>query len=439
MKNPAGIYSLVAIGVAIGVCGISAGFNLVVDPYGSYRLFELGAAQSAKPAIYRRVKLAKAYDLRRLKPEAIVLGTSRSHIGLRMTHRGWGVPLGLRYNSAFDGATTKEMYAYLRHAQAVHSLRQVVLGLDTWQLGRGPAWTRPDFDSEILFDSDRPFHNLAVYAADLSLLVSTDTTSASIAELETGNGEQPKWLAADGQRIGEIFFREVEPDYHASPGAYFRTIDRQEIGYALDTGPVSPARRTNFTSNTEDALTSFDYIAKIVGFCRQQRIDLRIFLTPAHAHQLEIASQLGAWPEIEQGKRDLVELLKHDLAEHPGVRPFPLYDFSGYSSVTTEPVPLPTTRVEMRYYWDSSHFKEAVGDWILDRIFETTTENDPIPDDFGVRLTPSTIEHALEEIRVDQITYGREQPQESGFIKTLIEEVKTKLARDAMPKPVPAE
>jgi hypothetical protein len=51
-----------------------------------------------------------------IKPEAIVLGTSRSHVGLRMTHAGWRVPIGTRYNSAFDGATTKEMYAYLLHA-----------------------------------------------------------------------------------------------------------------------------------------------------------------------------------------------------------------------------------------------------------------------------------------------------------------------------------
>jgi hypothetical protein len=433
MRNPARIYGFGVIAVTIIACGMSASFNVVVDPYGSYQLFELTDVQS-KPAIYRRVKLAKAYDLRRLKPEAIALGTSRSHLGLRMTHEGWGVPLGLRYNGGFDGATTKEMYAYLRHAQAVHPLRQVVLGLDTWQLVQGPAWTRPDFDPAILFEPDNPFHNLSVHAADLSLLISIDTTKASIAQLEVGNNDQPKWLAADGQRIGEIYFREIEPDYLVSPSAYFRNIDRQEIGFELDTGPVSPPRQTKFAWRAEETLTFFDYIEKIVAFCREQGIELRIFLTPAHAHQLEIASELGAWADIERGKRDLVDVLEHDIAVHPGSRPFPLYDFAGYSSVTTEPVPPLSTRSEMEYYWDSSHFKEGVGDWILDRLFGTTSGSNPIPDDFGVPLKKSNIETALEKIRVEQRMYRRKQPQESAFIKTLVEEVRAELARDVKTK-----
>jgi hypothetical protein len=437
MRYAAKIYPLAAISVAMMACGLSVIFNFVVDPYGSYHFFEFSSAQSVKPAIYRRVKLAKAYDLRRLAPEAIVLGTSRSHIGLRMTHPGWGVPLALRYNGAFDGATTKEMYAYLRHAHAVRPLRHVVLGLDTWQLGRNLAWTRPDFDPAILFDPDHLAHNLTVYAADLSLLVSTDTTRASIVELMADRA-QPSWLAADGQRLGEVFFREVEADYPSSPGGYFRGIDRQEIGYALDTGVDPSARRKKVVATGEDNLTSFDYIAKIVHFCRRMRIDLRIFLTPAHAHQLEIASQLGTWGDIERGKRELVDLLERDGADHPEVRSFPLYDFAGYSSVTTEPVPAPNTRKEMTYYWDSSHFKQVVGDLILDRLFETTSEGNPVPADFGVRLTHATVETALKQIRAAQLAYRAAQPQEMAFIKSLVEEARAGSAKGIVDKQISA-
>src|SRR5713101_6397729 len=82
-------------------------FNAVIDPFGMYRAIDLHGINSRKPAIYQRVRLAKAYEVRRIEPRAIVLGTSRSHIGLRPTHAGWTA--SPRYNLAFDGATTREM------------------------------------------------------------------------------------------------------------------------------------------------------------------------------------------------------------------------------------------------------------------------------------------------------------------------------------------
>lgn len=399
---------------AVSAAGIA--FNFVVDPYGSDPFFHTGDV--VRPAIYRRVKLAKAYDIRRIKPEAIVLGSSRSHVGLRMSHPGWTVPRSARYNGAFDGATTKEMFAYLLHAQSVHPVKQVVLGLDTWHLTRAPAFTRPDFDPDILFQPDQPWHNAQTYLADLSLLNSVDTIWASVGQLKQRTAE-PQWLAADGQRLGEIFFRKVEPGYSSSPGAYFRDIDRQEIGFVLDTGlPASGSRK----SSTAESLTSLDYIAKIVDFCRENQIDLRLFITPAHAHQMEIISATGGWSQLESGKRDLVKLLANDAARHSDVRAFSVYDFSGYSSVTTDIVPITGETREMADYWDSSHFKQRVGDWVLDRLFGVEHSRDRPPDDFGVPLDPITIDAALMNIRDAQNKYRTQFPEDIEFIRALISE-----------------
>jgi len=120
----------------------------------------------------------------------------------------------------------------------------------------------------------------------------------------------------------------------------------------------------------------------------------------------------------------LVDLLYRDALSHPGSAAFPLYDFEGYSSVTSEHIPPDGGRSEMRYYWDSSHFKENVGDWILDRLFGTEREGDPVPDDFGVRLMPATIDAALDKIRTDQSVYQRDQPDEVRFITSLIQQIK---------------
>jgi hypothetical protein len=398
-------------------------FNFIMDPYGINRQSAGAAGSSPKPAIYRRVKLAKAYDLRRLKPQAVVLGTSRSHLGIRMTHPGWGVPVHARYNAAFDGATTKEMYAYLLHAKSISPLRQVVLGLDFWQLGRGPAWSRPDFDPGLLFQPDNALHNAGVYGSDLALLISTDTTKESVNLLRHDGPHQPQWLAPDGQRLGDIFFHQVEPDFSKSPGDYFRNIDRQEVGFMLTKAPMPTAAAKLRPEDGDGSLTSFDYIDKIVAFCRREGIDLRIFITPSHAHQLEIASELGGWPSFERGKRELVQLLSQDAARHGGAG-FPLYDFAGYSSITTETVPADRSPDEMQYYWDSSHFKDRVGDWVLVRLFGSDKPDDPPPADFGVRLVPENLDAVLEETRARQADYRRTHVGDLVFIRSLIREAR---------------
>src|SRR5260370_37051886 len=152
---------------------------------------------------------------------------------------------------------------------------------------------------------------------------------------------------------------------------------------------MSPVRAPVPSSSPPDPdHTSFASIRRIVEFCLAEKIDLRIFITPAHVHQYEIAAATGAWPSIENGKRELVRLLVEAAQAHPDRPHIPLYDFGSYSLVTTEPLPAAGSRDEMRYYWDSSHFKEGVGDYVLDRIFEIPGANEIVPADFAARLTP---------------------------------------------------
>jgi hypothetical protein len=418
--SPIRRYPLIALATAITVALLVGGFNLVVDPFGTFRLVEIAGVNAAKPEIATRVRLAKAYDVRRLRPTAIVLGTSRSHLALRMNHPGWGVPAGARYNLAFDGATPHEMFAYLQHAEAVTPLRQVVLGLDTWHLTGGPDEVRPDFDPTLLYRPHDLLSAIRVRLADLRLLLSWDSAAASVRTLLAQGDAEPNWLAADGQRLGEVFFRRPGEMFRdVSPEAYFRAIDRQEIGFKTEPPPRGHPRSSPRDAAGQE-LTALDYIAKIVAFCRDDDIDLRIFITPAHAHQLEIGAEIGETPAVEAGKRHLVAMLAEDAARHPGASPFPLVDFSGYSAITTERVPPPGSRAEMANYWDSSHFKEHIGDLVLDRLFGVSEAQHPVPDDFGVALTTDSIESTLATIRRDARRYRIEHPADVAEIAEMV-------------------
>ena len=74
----------------------------------------------------------------------------------------------------------------------------------------------------------------------------------------------------------------------------------------------------------------------------------------------------------------------------------------------------------MQFYWDSSHFKEIVGDFVLDRVFDVSHPQHRVPPDFGVPLNRATIEPALARVRADQLAYRRRNPDDALWIRSLV-------------------
>ena len=399
-----------------------AAFNAVVDPFGMNLLVQANGFNAYKPAIYTRVRLFKAYEVMRVRPQSLILGTSRSHIGFSCSHQAWGRLEGPCYNLAFDGATSREMYLYLRHSYAIRPLKHVLLGLEPYHLAPTLSTTRPDFDPLVLRDADGD--KLPRWlTGDLRILTSLDTLKASVETLEAQGAPEPTWFASDGQRLGEVFFRQIDGSFkQLSPRGYFDMTDQREVGYQTEW--MVAARRKPASARADPASdpneTSLAYVRRIVAFCRARRIDLRIVVTPAHAHQMEIMAASGDWAEVERKKRDLVHLVDEENARYPEQPPTPIIDFSGYSSVTEDAPPAPGTQAELQYYWDSSHFKQLVGNYVLDRVYGVPTPARQAPPDFGVRLTDATIEPYLTEQRVRQVDYRRRFPDDIVTLRGLI-------------------
>jgi hypothetical protein len=74
----------------------------------------------------------------------------------------------------------------------------------------------------------------------------------------------------------------------------------------------------------------------------------------------------------------------------------------------------------MRYYWESSHFKDNVGDMVLNRIFGAGE----VPRGFGVRLDSGTMDVALLDIRAQQKTYQISHPDDIARIQREIADYK---------------
>ncbi len=416
------VFTTVSVVTVLVLFAGAGTFNALVDPFGMFRIVTVDGVNAVKPAIFNRVRLMKAYDVRRLKPRSIILGSSRVHLGLSPAHRSWGPESRPVYNLAFDGATTKEMYHYLRHAHAVRPLRQVVLGLDTYHPTTAPSATRPGFNLRLLYQPSSAFSRLEALAGDAKLLFNLDTLRESVRTLRSQDQQGTDWFADDGQRLGPQFFRRPTESYTKhGPRHYFDEIDKLEVRFQLEWRiPRRPqARRAAKPPEPRDAATSLDYIESIVRFCREQGIDLRIFITPSHVHQLEIAAAAGSWPSIENGKRALVKMLAADAAVHG--TPIPLWDFSGYSDITTEALPPLGSHVEMRYYWDSSHFKQEVGDRVLQIILSDGPAAPEAASGFGVRLNADNIDRELEKIRRRQELFRQVRVEEIERIRRLVD------------------
>lgn len=92
-----------------------------------------------------------------------------------------------------------------------------------------------------------------------------------------------------------------------------------------------------------------------------------------------------------------------------------LFDFSGFNSVTSETVPKPGDRSDMRNYWETSHYREKVGNAILRRL----DGGECAPDGFGDELLPETIGAHIAMLRQRRSRYLPSHAYEAGVARRI--------------------
>ena len=137
-----------------------------------------------------------------------------------------------------------------------------------------------------------------------------------------------------------------------------------------------------------------------------------LFITPSHARQWETLAAAGLWAEWEDWKRHLLDI---SLAAGDDMQ---LWDFSGYSQISTEPVPAEGSKTIMQGYTDSAHFTPAVGTQVLARLDGAAT-----PEDFGVKLGIDNLEIHLSRLRHAHTLYRATHPADIDVIRAVAAEV----------------
>jgi hypothetical protein len=157
---------------------------------------------------------------------------------------------------------------------------------------------------------------------------------------------------------------------------------------------LMPPRYTYCFTNTQTGMTTFDAYRFMLRRAYAEGPDLRLYVTPLNAGVRSLIVALGLGERYEFWLKELVRINEEE-AVRARREPLPLWDFSAPSTITGESIPSPGDLRPMRWYWDFSHYREATGGLILDRIFGHSDPARPLPADFGVRLTGENVDAHL--------------------------------------------
>ena len=378
--------------VVAGAFAVIAAANLVVDPYGVWNMPAIAGFDATKPGERDQELMFKAAEIARRRPVNLFLGSSRVDYGFDPRHAPFAHD-GASYNLGFAGGNIDVVLAYYKDALFFQpAVRHVVIGLDfyTFSAHHEPPAT---FAAERL---ERRWIDGADAAASLvsldALLDSGRAVGASRRDPASrvyrtdgmaGGDDMRQRMADEGLRHS---FRWILQ--------YFLNQRNRYLGFA-----PSP-----------QALADF---AEIVRLSRARGIDLTVVMPPEHAMLAEAIRLRGLWCAFWAWKAAIAALT-------------PFWDFTGYNTITTEPLD-----DRMRLYWDAAHFRPAVGDLVLDRMFGVA--NPALPADFGRLVTPATLGAWRAETEAAQQRWEAAHPDIVAWVAALRQPAGPALASAACP------
>jgi hypothetical protein len=358
------------------VCGIAA-TNYVLDPYLTHQ-WQTPQVLRLRQPVEKLNAWGKTYAMALYRPDTIYLGNSRTELGLAVPRGG---PSRV-FNAALSGATIGDAMRMLGHARQVAKVRKVIWGIDA------PSFTlsvgNTELESGLLATDD--IYLARRFLLDMQRAASVDMTRESLAVL---GGRAPAVcraaLAQYGQRDGACIRHRIQ-----GWGGTSEVVRPRTREFLRGEGP---------TDGTMEALEN-----TVRHACDVQ---WRLYVNPTHAMTIDTLYWAGKGGQYEGWLVRLAAIAYRLRGAGSDVR---IFDFSGFNSVTTETIPRPGDSAEMRNYWETSHYREQVGNLILARLDGGAAANDG----FGTELLPASIYLHIGSLRASRERYLANHPYEAG-------------------------
>jgi len=371
-------YLALFCGVSATVIGGLGALNYAVDPYQIHQ-WDTVEVQRMRPQREKLSAWSKTYALARYRPTIVYIGNSRTEMGLPVPpHQDKPV-----FNAALSGASIGDAARMAHHAAAMGPLDTVVWGIDAPSFSLDAGNT--DLDGA-LGAPRRDAHLAALGSASARYLAERAWRNA--VRGVTVDMTRDTLLLLGGRLVGEC---------RASLALYGQRDPHCLDGLMAAKGGAStaiPLRMAEFVRGigpTDDGMAVFD--ARVTALC-DAGTRVRLYINPTHALMLDTLYWAGRSNAVDAWLAALTAMTERLRAQACDVR---LVDFSGYNSITTETVPLAGNGAFMRYYWETSHYRDNVGRMILARLTgdRAALRRERVPDDFGVELTAASLPQHL--------------------------------------------
>lgn len=333
----------------------AATVNFIIDPFSLYHPSESESLHLVKVCVTKQMRLHKAVQIARKKPEVILLGSSRVAAGVDPNDVKNITKDRVVYNAGINGASLEEIYYFFEHALYHQpNLNTVIIGLDLFNFHHKKK-PQPDFPVNYLKNS---IWNFDLF---LTCLFHKLTLTSSFETLWSNLFSFPSLPILPDGAYNLSWFNHHNTENYVSDDWSFLKMIFQNMDFYLD-----------FQIDQE----KIRLFQKIVEICNDRQITLKVFFCPSKAIYWHALYDQGLWPKLEE--------LKHDLCFY-----HPIWDFSGFNTVTTQEY-----EKDQPFYYECSHFCPCIGKLILNRLFNLSAS-------FGYLLTPETIEQSLQSIRQD--------------------------------------
>jgi hypothetical protein len=367
-------------------------FNLLVDPYGLFRVGSVEGFNRIKSQAGQRAGTYKRVAVARMHPNALILGNSRAEIGFDPASSAWPSSARPVFNLALPGSSIDSALEEFKHVLGFATPTLVVLGLDFLDFRVDPA---------ARYAPEPKADRKAWLRERVTALLSVSALADSLATMKAQRDPYSTSLDDSGFNPMHDYVGIARREGYF---AMFRQRDQENARSYAHGG------KTIHLADGRPA-PEFAALDDFMDIARRHRIQLRLVVYPVHAHTLILFHRAGLWPAFDEWKRELVKR----IGAGPDVD---LWDFSGFSVYSEEAVPPPgDIRSQMRWYWEAGHFKSALGDVILTNIFNSSGE--PA---WGRRLTTDNLDDHLRAQQAALYDYERDHAAEVNELADLIGE-----------------
>lgn len=347
MAPAPGLIYLRRLAVAVaGLIMLSGALAAAVDPYYIFDAPRIAGFNRFKPRSVNQGELAKLHQASRICGRTVILGNSRLEVGMDPDSPAWPAEAHPVFNGASAGRGPEFALQLFRSVVGNCPPRRVVLQADFPDALTPPA----DFAAP-----DTSFNWRDRAKAALTATLTGDALADSIATVVLQASDAPVHLTPAGfNPLDNLRAETLRSGYNTR----FAQKD-QSYGQALRRGAHPDLR--------PDRNFALGIAQTILAIAGTRQIEVVVLVLPYHARYLDLIRDTGRAAEFAAWKRALRSLVADAHAQGGQVR---LLDAATRHRYAMEPVPPRGDRTtEMQFYWESGHFKKALGDLLINDMF----------------------------------------------------------------------